>query len=89
MRTICLLLLASLSLILPLSGQQSIGTSYFIWEDANRIDPYYGGNRIVNAQLWYPGEAPEKSVLADYYYAIGEVYKDLDDWSEEDYQLIT
>ena len=31
-----------------------IGTKSFKWKDSERVDAYYGGNRLVNVQIWYP-----------------------------------
>ena len=34
----------------------SIGTKEYIWEDANRLDIYYGDTRKINVRIWYPAE---------------------------------
>jgi dienelactone hydrolase len=64
-----------------------VGTTYFIWEDQDRLDTYYGGNRLVNAQLWYPTE-DTIGTIAPYYYEIEDVWESLSHWNKTDIKAV-
>ncbi|MDF1697891.1 MAG: hypothetical protein P1U56_18730 [Saprospiraceae bacterium] len=65
-----------------------LGTKQFIWVDSSRVDPDYGGFRMVNTQVWYPSpNVSEKSERASYYYEIDKAAKELPYWSDADVQL--
>ncbi len=66
-----------------------LGVKQYVWEDAARPDAYYGGNRLINTQVWYPGAKKSREESpAPYYFRIEEAYEKLDNWTEEDYQLV-
>jgi len=69
-----------------------IGTKYFIWHDTERIDEYYGGTRMINVQIWYPTDIRDSNKTfppAPYYYQIDKIHKNLDHWTDEDYQFVS
>ena len=69
-----------------------IGTKSFKWEDSERVDSYYGGNRLINVQIWYPtnfDEQVKQYTYSKYYYEIDNVYKKLENWTDEDYQIVS
>ncbi|NNF33804.1 MAG: hypothetical protein HKN68_06830 [Saprospiraceae bacterium] len=71
------------------ASTNSIGVKQFIWTDESRTDDYNGGNRIINAKVWYPSE--EDASLAEpalYYFKIEEAYQSLSNWSEEDLKSV-
>lgn len=52
-----------------------------------RMDEYYGGWRVVNAQIWYPSQSidPAGDVeLAPYYYKLAEAARQLPWWTAQD-----
>lgn len=76
---------------LPIETHYSIGTQHFIWQDSTRKDPHYGGNRLVNAQIWYPIEAQsatQESPLAPYMFGGKIVLDQLEGWSSDDLTLV-
>lgn len=84
----CLLLLSCQSST-PAKAQNDfrVGTRYFQWEDTQRPDPYYGGKRLINVQVWYPIDQSlqtSKFKKAPYYYQIEKAYKKLNSWSASD-----
>lgn len=84
----CFLLLSCQPSI-PAQAQDdfSVGSRYFQWEDTQRPDPYYGGNRLINVQVWYPIDQSlqtSKFKKAPYYYQIEQAYKKLNNWSVSD-----
>ena len=63
-----------------------IGTQRFYWEDSTREDPYYGENRLINVQLWYPVETSidtTSPAYAGYYFEFDKVQDQLDYWTVE------
>ncbi|MFD2588685.1 alpha/beta hydrolase family protein [Croceitalea marina] len=67
----------------------TLGTKQFIWLDSLRTDSYYGENRLVNAQIWYPSTiSNEKSDLTPYFYNISLAYPHLKYWSKNDFDLV-
>ena len=69
----------------------SVGTQFFKWTDTTRQDPYYGGNRIINAQIWYPIDSvstDQPFLPAPYYPDIEKVWKKLEGWSQEDVDFV-
>ncbi|WP_273565854.1 alpha/beta hydrolase family protein [Maribacter halichondriae] len=69
-----------------------IGAKYFIWSDSDRIDSYYGGNRLINVQVWYPIDSTqinEKFKPSEYYYEIDKVRKDIGGWTENDFNAVS
>lgn len=68
----------------------TIGTTYFTLENPLKKDGYYGGNRLINAQVWYPSvpSNPTDYKASKYYYRIDEVWDQLDDWTENDLNLV-
>jgi len=67
----------------------TIGTQQYLWLDTSRVDEYYGGKRIVNAQVWYPSIDPfENHVCTPYYFEFRRVYRQLNGWTDEDYQFV-
>ena len=70
----------------------NVGTKSYKWSDSNRIDNYYGNYRLINVQIWYPIDAtnPINTFSSpQYYYEIDNTYKSLENWTEEDYQIIS
>ena len=74
---------------------QNVGTTYYQWVDSSRVDDYYGGQRIVNVQVWYPADLSDtikEYPIAPYYYKLDQAY-DAISWSrsdlEESKQIIT
>lgn len=74
---------------------QGVGTTYYQWVDTSRADDYYGGQRMVNVQVWYPADLSDttkKYSIAPYYYGLDKAY-DAIGWSrsdlEESEQIIT
>ena len=69
-----------------------IGTKSFKWKDSERVDSYYGGNRLLNVQIWYPAifdEQIKQYANSQYYYEIDNAYKSLENWTDEDYQFVS
>ncbi|MFY0689287.1 MAG: hypothetical protein JXQ90_19105 [Cyclobacteriaceae bacterium] len=67
---------------------ENLGVKQFIWHDHNRLDEIYGGDRIINAQVWYPAN-DISSERTPYYYKIDSVWKNLNHWSEEDFESVS
>ncbi|MDX1479004.1 MAG: hypothetical protein R3301_14925 [Saprospiraceae bacterium] len=62
-----------------------IGVRQFIWQDTARTDAFYGGYRLINAQVWYPAVPPgPQSVPAEYYFRINKAHRQLSNWSAKD-----
>lgn len=73
------------------SGHQIIvGKRSYAWTDTNRVDPYYGGQRIINVQLWYPTQVADTSTLrmAEYLPNIELAWRELDNWTSQDFKEI-
>ncbi len=66
----------------------TIGVKQYIWVDHARWDEYYGGNRIINAQVWYPGVENKKSMRTPYYLFLDKAHPYLDNWSEEEFHFV-
>lgn len=67
----------------------TIGVKQFIWEDEQRVDDYYGGNRIVNVQVWYPAIDKEQPYeVAPYYFGIDKAFSSLEGWTKTDLKMI-
>ncbi|MCB0724286.1 MAG: hypothetical protein KDC73_06250 [Ignavibacteriae bacterium] len=70
----------------------NVGTRYFRWIDTNRLDPYYGGYRIINVQVWYPSDITESNneyERSSYYSNIEDIWEKLNGWSAEDVALVS
>ena len=70
----------------------TVGTKSFIWKDLSRTDPHYGGFRLVNVRVWYPGDINVNDTLYEptpYYYEIDKVYKKLMNWSDDDFNFVS
>ena len=68
-----------------------VGVRYFQWQDDQRSDPYYGGKRLINVQVWYPiasSVKPQNFKKAPYYYQIALAYSKLHNWSQADAQMV-
>lgn len=67
-----------------------VGTKYFVWENPHQKDPYYGKNRLINVQVWYPIDTSDADrLIAPYYYQIDKAFPHLDSWDESDLQLVS
>ncbi|MEM1321114.1 MAG: dienelactone hydrolase family protein [Bacteroidota bacterium] len=67
----------------------ALGTQQFIWIDGVRVDDYYGGNRLINAQVWYPAQPSESDYQrASYYFKIDSAFAHLENWTASDLKLV-
>lgn len=70
------------------SASAAVGTKYYQWVDNSRVDDYYGGQRIVNVQVWYPADLSDTTKnypVASYYYQLDKAYVPIG-WSKSDLQ---
>lgn len=68
---------------------KATGVKQYSWIDASRTDPHYAGQRIINAQVWYPSEKTDRdSIPAPYYFSIEKAHPKLENWSEEDFNQV-
>lgn len=68
-----------------------IGVKDFIITDTNRIDPNYGGFRLLNLRIWYPSEKNtinKNSKKSSYYYGIESIKAHSTYWSNEDINFV-
>lgn len=71
---------------IPQKKAEEVGTKYYQWIDTSRADHYYGGQRMVNVQVWYPADLSDTSrqyPTGPYYYKLDEAYTSLR-WSRRD-----
>ena len=67
-----------------------VGKALFNWTDTNRIDPYYGGLRIINAQIWYPiDQVDSVASFAAYLPGAEIVWKNAVGWTEQDFNAVS
>lgn len=69
--------------------KKTTGLKNYNWTDVSRTDPHYGGQRIVNAQVWYPSETKKSdSTRAPYYIHIKKAYPALENWTTSDVDAV-
>jgi len=67
-------------------ASKTIGTWQYVWEDTSRIDAYYGGERIINVQVWYPGEESALEYARTHYLLFEDkLFKKLNGWTAQDF----
>jgi hypothetical protein len=84
---VALVLFTSLKQNISAQGNFSVGTRYYKWTDASRIDEHYGENelRSVHVQVWYPIESSKTNLKrADYFPEIEKAKPFLTNRTEED-----
>jgi len=72
-------------------GLYAVGTTYFTWTDTTRIDPSYGGYRLINVQVWYPADSMDQFLSqpsAAYYTDVKDVWAQLPGWLAADSALV-
>lgn len=72
---------------LHLDKEPIIGKKLYYWTDTTRTDPFYGGHRVVNAQVWYPSVVTDTTTsTSEYIPKINPVYHNLNKWNAGDYR---
>lgn len=72
--------------------EPSVGTTSFIWTDTVRVDPHYGGHRIINVRAWYPSQRMSDNTAYDtasYYYGDKTIWSQLQGWTDDDIDFVS
>lgn len=100
MRKVDLFLLFLPILILGSCNQEQdqspyiISTKDFIWLDKSRIDPEYGGRRLLNVRIWYPADTTAlvrgtaSLQNTPYHYHLEDAWEELSHWNEAELNML-